>query len=184
MTSLIVNANQSQLVIVDVQAKLSSVMPKPAMNDVIKNCGILAQVAQMLDIPVIVTEQYPEGLGETVPALSQHLHNIKPIAKTVFSACAVPKFKSHLQRDKSQIILVGLEAHICVLQTALDLLAQGKQVFVLEDAIISRNEDNKRNAINRMAAAGCIISNTESVVFEWLGSASHDSFKAISKLIK
>lgn len=184
MANLIVNANQSQLVIVDVQAKLSSVMPEPAIQTVIKNCGILVQAAQLLDVPLIVTEQYPEGLGETVPEISQHLHKVKPIAKTVFSACAVPKFKSHLQRDKSQIILVGLEAHICVLQTALDLLSQGKQVFVLEDAIVSRNEDNKHNAISRLVNAGCIISNTESVVFEWLGGASHESFKAISKLIK
>lgn len=184
MARLTATIDQSQLVVIDIQTKLCSVMQAADMQAVVKNVSILAQAAHLLQVPTTVTEQYPQALGETDPTIAQHLHKVKPIAKTVFSACAVPKFKAHLQRDKSQIILVGLEAHICVLQTALDLLSQGKQVFVLEDAIISRNEDNKHNAISRLVNAGCIISNTESVVFEWLGSASHESFKAISKLIK
>jgi len=174
MASLIVAANQSQLVIVDVQTKLCSVIPETAMQAVVKNCSILAQAANMLEIPVIATEQYPQGLGETIAA----------IVKTVFSACAEPKFKAQLQRDKSQIILAGMESHICVLQTALDLVAMGKQVFVVEDAIISRTQENKANAIARMRDAGCVITNTESVLFECLGSAQHEAFKIISKLIK
>jgi nicotinamidase-related amidase len=184
MASLIVAANQSQLVIVDVQTKLCSVMPEAAMQAVAKNCSILAQAANMLEVPVITTEQYPQGLGETIAEVAQHLGNVKAIAKTVFSACAEPKFKAQLQRDKSQIILAGMESHICVLQTALDLVAMGKQVFVVEDAIISRTQENKANAIARMRDAGCVITNTESVVFECLGNAQHEAFKIISKLIK
>ncbi len=175
---------QSQLVIIDVQEKLCNVMAEAEMQVVNKNCSTLAQAATMLDVPMVVTEQYPERLGNTTPEIAQYIGHASPIAKTAFSACAEPKFKSYLQRDKSHVVLVGLEAHICVLQTAMDLLAAGKKVFVVEDAIISRNPDNKRNALARLAAAGCIVTNTESAVFEWLGNANHPAFKDVSKLIK
>lgn len=174
----------SQLVIVDMQVKLSAAMPAEAMQMVTKNCAILAQAAGLLNIPSVLTEQYPQGLGETLPAIKQHLANTKAIAKMTFSACGEPKFNQQLQRENSHIILVGMEAHICLLQTALDLLKANKQVFVVEDAIISRAPANKANAIERMRAAGCMISNTESVLFEWLGNANHDAFKTLSKLIR
>lgn len=177
-------AQQSQLVIIDMQVKLASAMPEDAMQVAIKNCGILVQAANLLSVPVIVTEQYPKGLGETLPDISQHLANINAISKTAFSACGEPKFKQQLQRDKSAIILTGMEAHICLLQTALALQVMGKQVFVVEDAVISRSAANKANALARLRIAGCVISNTESVLFEWLSNANHDAFKAISTLIK
>ncbi len=178
------SAEKSQLVFVDVQTKLSGAMDTKAMAAMVKNCGILAQAAAQLDITTMITEQYPKGLGETLPEITQYVARANPIAKTVFSACHAPKFKSCLQRNKSQIILAGLETHICILQTALDLLAQDKQVFVVEDAVISRSENNKQNALSRLAQAGCIITNTESVLFECLGSAEHAAFKALSKLIR
>lgn len=181
---LTLSTNQSQLAIIDVQTKLCSVMQESEMVAVARNCGNLVQAAKMLEVPVIVTEQYPERLGNTTPEIAQYIGNVKPVAKTVFSAYTEPRFKAKLQRDKSQMILAGLEAHICVLQTALALMANGKQVFVVEDAIISRNSDNKRNAIARLVQAGCIVTNTESVLFEWLGNANHSAFKDISKLIK
>lgn len=184
MAHSIVDNNQSQLAIIDVQTRLCSVMVEADMLAMTKNCDTLLQTAKMLEVPVIVTEQYPEKLGSTTAELAQYFGNIMPVAKTVFSACGAPKFKAQLQRDRSQIILAGLEAHICVLQTALDLLTQGKQVFVVEDAIISRNSDNKCNAIARLRGAGCIITNTESVVFEWLRNADHPAFKDVSRLIK
>lgn len=180
----IASINQSQLAIIDVQTKLCAVMSASDMQAVAKNCSRLTQAASLLALPVVVTEQYPQGLGETIADITQYLGHVNPIAKTAFSACAEPKFKAQLQRDKSQVILVGMEAHICVLQTAIDLIAQGKQVFVVEDAVISRNEANKSNAIARLAHAGCIVTNTESVLYEWLGNAKHESFKAISMLIK
>ncbi len=174
----------SQLVIIDMQTKLINAMQLDAMQAVIKNCGILAQAAILLAVPTIVTEQYPQGLGETLPEIKQYIGANKPIEKTAFSAAGVPKFNQQLHRDQSQIILVGMEAHICVLQTALDLIKANKQVFVVEDAIISRNPINKANAIARMRDAGCIITNTESVLFEWLTNAQHSAFKAISQLIR
>ena len=166
------------------QVKLAAVMPAEAMQTVTKNCGILAQAASLLNIPSVLTEQYPQGLGATLPEIKQHLPNTKAIAKMAFSACGEPKFNQQLQRENIQIILAGMEAHICVLQTAFALIAAGKNVFVVEDAIISRTPANKINAINRLQQAGCIISNTESVLFEWLGNANHLAFKVISKLIK
>lgn len=174
----------AQLVIVDMQTRLLTAMQQEAMHAVIRNCGVLATAATMLEVPTVISEQYPKGLGNTVPELSALLPNIKPVEKTAFSCLAEPKFSRQLTIDRPQIVLAGMEAHICVLQTALDLQANAKQVFVAEDAIISRNPANKANALARMRDAGCIISNTESIVFEWLGKAEGDAFKAISKLIK
>jgi nicotinamidase-related amidase len=180
----VATAQQSQLVIIDMQVKLALAMPKDAMQVATKNCSILAQAANLLSVPVIVTEQYPQGLGETLPDISEYLAKVKAIAKTAFSAYGEPKFKQQLQRDKSTIIITGMEAHICVLQTALALQAIGKQVFVVEDAVISRSAANKANALARLRDAGCVISNIESVLFEWLSDANHEAFKVISKLIK
>jgi len=179
----VADRNQSQLVIVDMQTKLSSVMTDH-IADVVKNCAILLQSAALLEIPTIFTEQYPKGLGATLPELTQYIPSKKAIEKTAFSCCGEPAFARQLLGDHSQVILAGMEAHICVLQTALDLLAQGKTVFVLEDAVISRNPENKRNALNRMREAGVVISNTESLVFEWLGVAEGDAFKKISQLVR
>jgi nicotinamidase-related amidase len=187
-----INPALSQLVIVDMQEKLAGVMPSEALKNATKNCSILAQAASLLNVPTVLTEQYPQGLGSTLPEIKQHLPHIKVIAKTTFSACDEPKFNQQLQRENSQVILAGMEAHICVLQTALDLIAlttssdikPAKQIFVVEDAILSRNPASKANAIARLRDAGCIVTNTESVVFEWLGNASHPAFKTISALIR
>jgi nicotinamidase-related amidase len=184
MTSGLVKLDACQIVVIDMQAKLSVAMPPDAMQAVIQQTERLLQAAALLSMPVIATEQYPQGLGHTLPQLSQHLAQAPVIAKTAFSASAEPKFNAKLSRDKSQVILVGMEAHICVLQTAMDLLANHKQVFVVEDAVISRNTLNKANAIARMRDAGCVITNTESVLFESIGNANNDAFKAIAKLIR
>jgi len=181
---LLIKAGLSQLVIIDTQTKLITAMPQDALQACVKNMGVLAQAAKLLAVPTIITEQYPKGLGNTVPELLALMPNIKPIEKLSFSCMAEPTFSRQLTRDHSQIVLAGMEAHICVLQTALDLLSAGKQVFVAEDAIISRNPANKANALARMREVGCIISNTESIVFEWLGIAEGDAFKTISKLIR
>lgn len=174
----------SQLVIVDMQTKLVGAMPAEAMQATIKNCTILAQAAQLLNVSVIITEQYPQGLGATLPEIQQQFSPFKPIVKTAFSASGEPKFNQQLHRDQPQIILAGMEAHICILQTALSLKQMGKQVFVVEDAIISRNTTNKANAISRLREAGCEITNTESVLFEWLGNANHPAFKELTRLIR
>ena len=180
---LIADKDQSQLVIVDVQTKLAGVMPDAA-SSVIKHCAILLQASSLLEIPQLYTEQYPKGLGNTVPELSAYLTHNKAVEKTTFSCCAEPRFGSRLFSDRNHVVLAGMEAHICVLQTALDLQAQGKTVFVVEDAVVSRNPQNKANALNRLRQAGVVITNTESVVFEWLGKAEGDAFKKISQLVR
>jgi hypothetical protein len=182
-TSAIAHTGLSQLAIVDLQTRLASVMQPEAMQSVIKNCGILATAATMLEVPILVSEQYPKGLGNTISELQAQLAQVQMIEKTTFSCMAEPKFARQLTVDRPQVILAGMEAHICVLQTALSLV-QTKQVFVVEDAIISRDPANKANAIARLRQAGCIVTNTESVLFEWVGKAEGDTFKAISKLIR
>lgn len=182
--SLISEAANSQLVIIDVQEKLASAMAPEAMQLMMKNCRILLQASALLEIPVIHTEQYPKGLGTTSPELLPLLEANQAVEKTVFSCCDEPTFNRKLTSDRPQIVLAGMEAHICILQTALSLHARGRQVFVAEDATISRNPANKINALERLRQAGVIVSNTESIVFEWLGNADGEAFKQISKLIR
>lgn len=185
MTSpLLARRDRSQLVLVDVQEKLCRAMPEDALQVVLKQCGILLAAAQELEIPVLVTEQYPQGLGPTLPQFAPWLENTPRIEKTGFSCWQHPGFRSHLPKDRSQVVLAGMEAHICIVQTALDLHAAGRQVFVAEDAVISRHAANKANAMARLAAAGIIISNTESLLFEWLGAAEGESFKRLSQLLR
>lgn len=184
MSNLTAHPSQCQFAVIDMQVRLAHAMPQEDMLNVIKNCGILLQAATELSIPSIITEQYPQGLGATLPEITLYITEARPISKTAFSAYGEPKFKQQLQRDKSTIVLTGMEAHICVLQTALDLLQAGKQVFVVEDAVISRSLSNKINGLARLRDAGCVITNTESVLFEWLGDANHASFKKLSTLIR
>lgn len=171
--------------LIDVQSRLCAAMPEPAMATVIANIQRLIQGATLLDIPLWVTEQYPEKLGETVPELKGLLPaNTPRLHKLAFSAWQLPDLQSSPVSALSQVVLFGLETHICVLQTALDALAAGKQVFVVEDAVISRNEANRNNAMQRMRDAGCIITNTESMLFEPMQGATHTQFKAVSALIR
>ena len=181
---LLAKANLSQLVIIDVQSKLALTMVPEAMQALIKNSTMLVTAAKLLEVPVLITEQYAKGLGHSVPELLAVLPKVQAVDKLNFSCMAEVKFSRQLTRDRSQMVLAGMEAHICVLQTALDMLGVGKQVLVAEDAIISRNPTHKENAVARMREAGCIISNTESIMIEWLSKAEGDAFKAISQLIR
>lgn len=172
------------LAIIDVQERLCGAMPAELLPGVLKNCAILLQAAELLEIPAVYTEQYPKGLGHTHPDLVQWLDKKPRIEKTAFSSCDEPKFCLQLTSDRPQIVLAGMEAHICILQTALALQESGRQVFVAEDAVLSRSASNKANAVSRLRHAGVIVSNTESIVFEWLGKAEGDAFKQITRLIR
>lgn len=175
---------KSQFVLIDVQEKLCSVMPTPALQGVLRNCDILLQAAKLLRIPAIYTEQYPKGLGVTPPELAQWLTPSRRVEKTCFSCCEESTFCSQLEDARHQIVLAGMEAHICILQTALQLHGMRRQVFVVEDAVISRNPSHHANAMARLRQHGVVVSNTESVVFEWLKVAKGDDFKQIARLIK
>jgi nicotinamidase-related amidase len=181
---MIANAEKSQLIVIDVQEKLSAAMPQEVLNKMIKRIELLITASHGLDIPYICTEQYPKGLGKTLPQMQSFLSQAKYVEKTSFDCTADPIFSRYLVRTRPQIFLLGMETHICVLQTALSLIAKGKEVFIIEDAIVSRNILNKQNALSRLRQAGCIVTNAESVIFEWIKSSNHDLFKTLAPLIK
>lgn len=183
---MLCGASESTLVIVDTQTRLAAAMPDAARARVLNNSGVLLQAAALLDIPVLVTEQYPQGLGKTEPAVARHLPaHAKHFEKTCFSCCGAPGFMDALRAfARKQVVLAGMETHVCVLQTALELNDAGKRVFVAEDAVCSRAEAHHHNALARLRQAGVIVSNSESVLFEWLRDASHAHFKQVSALIR
>lgn len=178
-------AEQSQLLVIDLQLRLLEVMPDAEQDNVINNCRSLMTAASKLNIPTLLSEQYPEGLGKTVEVIHSD-PDIPVCEKTSFSCCRTSRFEQQLAspEQRPQIILCGIETHICVLQTAADLQYWGYEVFIAEDAVASRNNTNKINAIQRMRDAGMNITNTESTLFEWLRDAKHPDFKTIAQLIK
>jgi len=182
----LLRAENSLLVVIDIQTKLSAVMPEKAAELMIANTGILVEAADYLNIPVLLTEQYPKGLGATDTAIVQKLPKTFQIFdKTGFSCCAANGFNEALEMTRrKQIILVGQEAHVCVLQTALELLYLGLKVHVVEDALSSRKAEHKFYALQRLQQQGATITNHESVLFEWLRNAAHPEFKRISALLR
>lgn len=183
--SLISHADDSVLILIDIQQRLTAAMPQGVRNRVIEQVEILITAANTLSIPVVVTEQYPKGLGHTEEILKKALNqDAKIIEKTSFSSIKAEGFFAPIDESKrKQIILTGMETHICVLQTALDMQQHGFQVFVVEDAVSSRSKTNQYNALQRLRNAGVIITTVESVLFEWLGNANHPEFKNLAKLI-
>ena len=178
------NATDSVLCIIDVQPRLLAAMDQDEQSAVINNSAKLIQAAKQLNIPSLISEQYPSGLGNTHSVLLELATNETAIAKTVFSCYGNDEWRQQLKNtQRKQLVLAGIEAHICILQTALEAVAAGFDVFVAEDAVASRAFNNKFNAIARLRAAGVTISNTESVLCEWLRDAQHPHFKSISKLI-
>ncbi len=177
---------ESVLVIVDMQSKLSAVMVEKEAEAMHENTISLLEAAINLAIPILVTEQYPQGLGQTEKSVQEALPNNAPIfEKTAFSCTSASAFMPALENTKrTQVILVGQEAHVCILQTALDLIALGYQVHVVEDAICSRKAEHKFYALQRLQAQNVVITNYESVLFEWLRDANHPDFKTISSLLR
>lgn len=186
ITEKLCDAQHSQLLIIDIQDRLAAAMPADVLEKVVKNNQILLSAANELDIPVVHSEQYPKGLGNTVSAIAEYLpENSQAITKTHFSCSDAPGFNDVIVKHKrQQIIISGIESHVCVLQTALQLQHKGYAVYVVEDAICSRTKSNHKNAIKRLRQSGIVISNVESVLFEWLRDAAHPKFKALSNLIK
>lgn len=184
--ALLCSAANSLLVVIDIQHRLAGAMAAGDRERVIRNSSILLQAAKQIPLPVIATEQYAKGLGPTEESVSQHFPaGHTPIDKTCFACSSSRQFMETLGGyHRGQIILTGMETHVCVLQTAMELLNAGYQVFVVADAVCSRNEMHYHNALERMRQAGIIISNTESVLFEWLRDAKHEHFKAVTALIK
>lgn len=173
--------DECTLVVIDIQQRLGDAMPGKVLNRVLQNTALLARTATLLEIPILHTEQYPQGLGPTHPTVLESLPEQRGyFSKTAFSCMNADGFPAAIGGlQRRQAVLVGMEAHICVMQTAMDLTATGAEVFVVEDAICSRRLENYQNALDRMRACGISIVSAESVVFEWMGDSRHPHFKTI-----
>ena len=171
----------SRLLIVDVQEKL---LPHiPVAEQLIGNCRRLMQGAQLLGLPISGTEQYPKGLGRTTPELAE-LHDDWP-EKLRFSSAEVLNWghAAEVLDDRDQVVVAGIEAHVCVQQTVLDLLSHGFRVFVPGDAVASRNKFDWKYAVRRMSESGATVTTTETILFEWCETAAAAEFKEISRLV-
>ena len=175
----------SLLLVVDVQERLFAAMDPEHREEVVKNIKILATAARRLGIPIQVSEQYPKGLGHTLPELKESLGEAEPIEKVAFSCCGAEGFAERLKATRArQVVLTGIEAHVCVLLTALDLLAEGYGVHVVADATCSRRRESWQIALDQLRQAGVAVPSTESVLFQLLGTADTEDFRFLSKLIK
>ena len=175
--------NESVLLIVDIQDRLAVTMK---MRDaVINNCLHMIELAKMQNIPILVTEQYPKGLGQTVSEIREALPLYQPVEKLAFSCCGESAFKNALRALKRKtVLLTGMETHVCVLQTCVDLLDEGFNVHLVRDAVCSRTKENWETGTEFMRDAGAIVTCTETVLFQLLKVAGTEEFKAISKRIK
>lgn len=171
------------LVVVDVQGKLAQLMVDK--ESLFKNIRILIQAARILDIPILWCQQVPESLGPTVPEIAELLADEEPIDKACFSCCGQEQFTAEINGlGREQILLCGIEAHICVYQTAMDLMEGGLDTTIVADAVSSRTEQNRETALDRLSAEGANISSTEMVLFELIKTSKHPQFREIAKLVK
>lgn len=176
-------SNESAGLIIDIQEKLFSHIYKNKQLE--NNTRILIQGLKALNIPIILTEQYTKGLGFTIPGISSLLTDSNQIEKTSFSCCDEKEFEEQLQfLKKKNIIIAGIEAHVCVLQTSIDLIHYGFQPVVVADCVASRKESDKETAIRRLRQEGAIITTYESILFELTRDSRNSIFKNISKLVK
>ena len=189
----LLDENRSVLVVIDLQGKLVDMVARPKM--VLAATTRLLQLAELFRVPVILTEQYPKGLGPTHPGVRGAFDALtvpaRLVTKTSFGCCGEPSFVEALSASlpgvpagRRQVVVAGIEAHVCVMQTTLALLSGGDQVHLAWDAVSSRGEEYRRHALERMAAAGAVVTNHESVGFEWARDKNDARFKALSALLK
>jgi nicotinamidase-related amidase len=179
----VLNSQQALLLIVDIQEAFRKNLSD--VGDLSRNVSILVEAAKILDIPIFLTEQYPQGLGKTLAEIQACLGDYRYFDKSAFSCCGAEGFAEALKSTgKNQIIVCGIEAHVCVSQTVHDLLQLGYSVHVLTDAISSRHPKNKEVGLQKMVASGAVISCLEMALFELLVQSGTETFKAVQRLIK
>jgi nicotinamidase-related amidase len=183
-------ADRAALLVVDVQERLARVMPPEAMAALVRNVGVLIEAARRLGIPVVVSEQYPRGLGRTVAEIEQAVAALPPgqlhrFDKVEFSVCAAPAFAPVESRldGRDHWIVTGMESHICVYQSARALRAGGAAVHVVRDAVVSRTAENRDVGLGLIERTGAFITSTETVLFDLLQRAGSDDFRALSRMI-
>ena len=175
--------DQCCLVVVDIQGKLAQLMADK--ETLFKNVRTLIQAARILEIPILWCQQVPEALGPTVPEIAELFADVEPIDKASFSCAGHEPFNIELEAlDREQVLLCGIETHVCIYQTAMDLLEQDYDVTVVADAVSSRTPENKQIAVTRLAAEGAAVASTEMALFELLKTAQHPQFKPIARLVK
>lgn len=171
------------LLIVDIQDKLAAVMEE--REKVVRNNLHLIELAKMLGITVVVTEQYPKGLGTTVSEIREAVPIYRPVEKLTFDCCGQPVFLEEIKKHKkNSVVLTGMETHICVLQACIGLLKDGLSVHIVQDAVCSRTKESWKTGIEFMRNAGAVVTCTETVLFQLLKVAGTEEFKKISKRIK
>lgn len=178
-----ITPKETLLLIIDVQGRLAqSVVQSAALES---NISKLVRACSILDVPILLTEQYPKGLGHTINSLKELLPGNVAVEKLSFSCCGAPEFMRQLRSfNRNDILVVGIEAHVCVYQTAVELVEFGYNVHLVTDGVSSRTEENRQLGIRCIEKAGASLTSTEMAVFELLRLAEGDRFKAISKIIK
>jgi len=175
--------DNTTLIVIDVQEKLSLVMHEK--ERFLENLKKLIQGAQILGIPIILTEQNPKGLGPTIPEVAQLLPDHQPIAKFSFSCCGDGRFNQQLEGlGRRKVLLAGIETHVCIYQTSMDLISSGYEVQVVADAVASRTAENKQIGLEKVRSEGASLTSTETALFELLKVAEGAKFKEIVKLVK
>jgi len=184
MPTLKLDRKRTAILVVDVQSRLTPAMPEETLRRVVKYARALIGAAKELDLPVIATEQYPKGLGETIPELKEVLPS-PPLVKMHFSCGADASFGAALERTgRRQIVVCGMETHVCVFQTVRDLVAMGYEVHVCADAVSSRFEVHRTSGLELCRQAGAVITNAETVIFDLLHLAGTPEFKKVAPLVK
>lgn len=192
LSPLSLSRHRAALLVVDIQERLVPAMPAEIAARVVKHTSILIDAAAALGLPIVASQQYPRGLGATLPAIEDALAaagragaDVRRFDKLEFSAAAAPEFSALAPKlGRDQWIVTGMEAHVCVYQSARDLVARGMAVHVVADAVCSRTKTNWRTGLGLAERAGAIATSTEVCVFDLLGRAGTDEFRALSKAIK
>lgn len=180
---MLIRATDSALIVIDMQERLVPAMQAPART--IRNTRLLLAAAREMEVPVLMTEQYSQGLGHTVPEVAQAAAGAPVFEKMHFASMDDPDFaRAFRALGRRQAVIAGMEAHICVVQTAASLMEEDYEVFVVSDATASRTLDSERACVERLNALGAGIVTTEMAVFEWLGRAGTPAFKRLLQLIK
>ena len=178
------NAEHAALLMIDIQEKLVPAMNKELCKPLLQNSQLLQQGFAAVGCPVLASEQYPQGLGHTIPELNEAIKE-NCVAKVAFSCCGEPEFLSALEKSGArQVVVTGMETHVCVLQTVYDLLDRGFVVHLVRDAVASRFVGDYENALALAEQAGAVITTTETALFQLVKVAKGDEFKAISKLVR
>lgn len=179
------HADTTQILVIDFQEKLLAAMPPERQTQAEKTTGVLGLMAETLGLPVVITEQYPKGLGPSLPWVEQAFSAAARHDKLVFSAWGCEAARLELEKNgRRQVLVVGQETHVCVYQTVRDLLEQGFEPHVVSDGVMSRSEENRSVGLNLMEQSGAVITSLETALFDLVKQAGTDAFKVLSKAIR